>query len=334
MMSICNTCQVCLKRVQSFSYSIDCKKCFVKYHIKCVNINRDDVVDSLWYCTLCVQEIFPFNHLDNDDDFYATVMEGVVECPYRLHEIGNKVFLPFEINDSFDTQFSEIDPDYHFYTNVHFTVNMKCDYYFEDHFRQKNGFTDSSQLSPFHLNIKSLSKHYDELDTYMNCLEYKFVFIGLADTWLNEDKQSFFDLQNYTSINKFREGRKGGGVSLQILQNIPYIKRNDLAHFDSEMESIFIEIDKCVYNTNSNIIIGVIYRMPNACVDVFTDRLTDIMNVIEKEHKLCYIMGDLNIDFLKADDHKSTGALLDVLYSYNVFPLITKPTRVLKRLLL
>ena len=330
-MSICNTCQVCLKRVQSFSYSIDCKKCFVKYHIKCVNINRDDVVDSLWYCTLCVQEIFPFNHLDNDDDFYATVMEGVVECPYRLHEIGNKVFLPFEINDSFDTPFSEIDPDYHFYTNVHFTVNMKCDYYFEDHFRQKHGFTDSSQLSLFHLNIKSLSKHYDELDTYLNSLEYKFAFIGLTETWLDKDKQYFFDLENYTSINKFREGRKGGGVSLQISQNIPYIKRNDLVHFDSEMESIFIKIDKCVYNTNSNIIIGVIYRMPNACVDVFTDRLTDIMNVIEKEHKLCYIMGDLNIDFLKADDHKSTGALLDVLYSYNVFPLITKPTRVTEK---
>ena len=157
---------------------------------------------------------------------------------------------------------------------------LKCDYYFEDHFRQKHGITDSSQLSIFHLNIKSISKHYDELDTYLNSLEYKFAFIGLTETWLDEGKQSFFDLENYTSMNKFREGRKGGGVSLQILQNIPYIKINELAHFDSEMESIFIEIDKCVYNTNSNIIIGVIYRMPNACVDVCTDRLTDIMNVI------------------------------------------------------
>ena len=94
------------------------------------------------------------------------------------------------------------------------------------------------------------------------------------------------------------------------------------------MESIFIEIDTCVYNTNSNIIIGVIYHMPNACVDVFVDHLTDIMNVIEREHKLCYIMSDLTIDFLKADDRNSTGAVLDVLYFYNVFPLITKPTRV------
>ena len=89
-MSICNTCQVCLRRVQSFSYSIDCKTCFVKYHIKCVNINRDDVIDNFWYCPHCVQEIFPFNHFDNDEDFYSTIMEGVIECPCRLHEISNK----------------------------------------------------------------------------------------------------------------------------------------------------------------------------------------------------------------------------------------------------
>ena len=69
--------------------------------------------------------------------------------------------------------------------------------------------------------------------------------------------------------------------------------------------------------------------MPKACVEVFTDRLTDIMNAIEKEHKLCYIMGDLNIDFLKSDHHKSTGALFDVLHI--VFPLITKPTHVTEK---
>ena len=46
-------------------------------------------------------------------------MEGVIECPYRLHEIINNGFLPFEINDSFKTPFSEIDPDYHFYTSMY-----------------------------------------------------------------------------------------------------------------------------------------------------------------------------------------------------------------------
>ena len=94
------------------------------------------------------------------------------------------------------------------------------------------------------------------------------------------------------------------------------------------METVFIEIDKCIFNTDSNIVIGIIYRMPNSSVDVFNDRIADVMNVIQKEQKLCYLMGDLNIDFLKAGDHRATGELLDALYCNNVFPLITKPMRV------
>ena len=165
--------------MQSFSYSIDYKTCFVKYHIKCVNINRDDVIDIFWYCPYCVQEIFQFNHIDIDEDFYPTIMEGVIECPYWLHEISNKVFLPFEINDSFDTPFSEIDPDYDFYISMNFTANMKCDYYFEDNFRHQHGFIDKGKLFLFHLNIKCLSKHYDELDSYY----YGFFGIQVCLHW-------------------------------------------------------------------------------------------------------------------------------------------------------
>ena len=94
------------------------------------------------------------------------------------------------------------------------------------------------------------------------------------------------------------------------------------------METVFIELDKSVFNTDSNIVIGVIYRMPNSSVDVFNDRISDILNVLQRERKLCYLLGDLNIDLLKAEDHRATGELLDVLYCCNVFPLITKPTRV------
>ena len=73
------------------------------------------------------------------------------------------------------------------------------------------------------------------------------------------------------------------------------------------METVFIELDKSVFNTDSNIVIGVIYRMPNSSVDVFNDRISDILNVLQRERKLCYLLGDLNIDFLKAEDHRATG---------------------------
>ena len=326
--NIGETCQICNKKVQSFSYNIECSNCLVKYHTKCINENSSEVFCELWYCPYCVQAIFPYNHFDDDDDFYSAVIEGMLDCPFRLHEINSKVFTPFEINDSFDTPFSEIDPDYQYYTNLHQNGNLNCDYYYEDKFRCKLHKTDESRLSLFHLNIKSISKHYDELELYLKSLEFKFSFIGLTETWLDVDKEEFYDLNGYTSVNRYRKDKKGGGVSLHVLQGITFTLRNDLDYFDSEMETVFIELDKSVFNTDSNIVIGVIYRMPNSSVDVFNDRISDILNVLQRERKLCYLLGDLNIDLLKAEDHKATGELLDVLYCCNVFPLITKPTRV------
>ena len=56
--------------------------------------------------------------------------------------------------------------------------------------------------------------------------------------------------------------------------------------------------------------------------------MSDILNTIQRENKLCYFMGDYNLDLLKHEEHKLTSEFIDILYSYSVFPLITKPTRV------
>ena len=126
---------------------------------------------------------------------------------------------------------------------------------------------------------------------------------------------------------RYRDNRRGGGVSLHIRDGISYIRRNELEYFDNELESIFIEIDKNTFMTNSNVIIAVTYWMPDLSVEIFNERITAILNTIQREKKIFYSIGDLNIDFLKSDAHISTNSLIDVLYSNNVFPLITKPTR-------
>ena len=63
-------------------------------------------------------------------------------------------------------------------------------------------------------------------------------------------------------------------------------------------------------------------------MEIFNDRMSDIMNIVQRERKICYFVGDLNVDLLKHESHQSTVAFLDSFYSYNVSPLITKPTRV------
>ena len=61
-------------------------------------------------------------------------MEGMFDCPFRFHEINNKVFVPFEINGEFDTPLAERDPDMQFYLESNYIKKTKCDYYIEDTF--------------------------------------------------------------------------------------------------------------------------------------------------------------------------------------------------------
>ena len=96
------------------------------------------------------------------------------------------------------------------------------------------------------------------------------------------------------------------------------------------MESLFIEAEESSFNLSSNIVIAVICRMPNTSLDILNDRVANILNTITRENKLCYFLGDLNIDLLKHENHSPTSDFLDIMYSYSMFQLITKPTRVTK----
>ena len=44
--------------------------------------------------------------------------------------------------------------------------------------------------------------------------------------------------------------------------------------------------------------------MPDSSVDIFNEPINAILNIIQKETKLIYVMGGLNIDFLQSDVHK------------------------------
>ena len=71
-------------------------------------------------------------------------------------------------------------------------------------------------MSLFHKNIKSLSKHFNEFLLYLDSIKFKFSIIGLTETWLDENKHGLYDLDNYTNIYKFRNVKRGGGVSLYL----------------------------------------------------------------------------------------------------------------------
>ena len=65
------------------------------------------------------------------------------------------------------------------------------------------------------------------------------------------------------------------------------------------IENIFIEIESRPLNTTKNVIIGLIYRVPDSNADLFNKELLDILQKITKENKFIYIMGGYNLDLLK-----------------------------------
>ena len=105
-------------------------------------------------------------------------------------------------------------------------------------------------------------------------------------------------------------------------------KRNDLVHFDEDVESVYIKIGKDQLHTSRYIIIGVIYRPPNRDIASFNDKLCIALERIKKENKLCYLLGDYNINILNRDSHLDTGGFIDLLSSYAFVPLITRPISV------
>ena len=52
------------------------------------------------------------------------------------------------------------------------------------------------------------------------------------------------------------------------------------------------------------------------------------MGLMTKENKICYIMGDFNLNLMNHQSHQLTAEFLDIMFGYTFLPLITLPTRI------
>ena len=61
---------------------------------------------------------------------------------------------------------------------------------------------------------------------------------------------------------------------------------------------------------------------------LFNATIDELLSRIHIEKKSTNILGDFNINLLNVDKHQSSQDFIDLMYSYSLFPNITKPTRV------
>ena len=232
------------------------------------------------------------------------------------------------LNNIYEADISE--KDFTNYSPLTFS-NSECPYFDPSQF---NNFSKNihSSIACFHLNCRGLSSNWNNFRELIDELRndtFSFDFIGISEIF-KCDLDQRLNLQYYHPlISRHRTDDTRGGVGLFIKQQFNYHIRDDLSVFIPHvMESLFIE---CETPAKKKIIIGTIYRpntAPRADLDVYSKTLIDILDIVNSEKRDCVILGDMNIDLLKYNDHMKTNSYIDDIFACGFITTITKPTRV------
>ena len=179
-------------------------------------------------------------------------------------------------------------------------------------------------ISMFHCNIRSLQKNLALLEDFLYSLDKRPEILAITETRLNANSVCNVDLLNY-ELYHTDSPTSAGGAAIYITKTLKSIPRPDIKFNMQLVESCWVEISPC--NGKAPLLIGSIYRHPGANIEEFTKQLDDLIKILQNRYQL-YILGDMNIDFLKYNHHAQTEEYLDMLHSNNILPIITKPTRI------
>ena len=137
---IMDKCWICDHKILQHAHNVSCSLCFKCYHLKCISIDpkiRENIMQnqSTWYCSLCLINVFPFNNLEDETDFMAAI--NVSPFNGSLRYLSDKIFLPFELNDS-DHQYGcdGLDPDLNYFSSYNQYISG-CNYFVESSFNSE-----------------------------------------------------------------------------------------------------------------------------------------------------------------------------------------------------
>ena len=206
--------------------SVQCSLCKNWVHRKCNGITKaefdilvEEDDDIPFHCFVCNiknnADIFPFGILSKSEllDLYG------VDMPSQLAMLPS-----FAVRSKLSKMPSLNDFDIDENLTLS-TINSK--YYSLAEISKLNPVNESFSL--FHLNIKNLSAHHDELTLLLSNLKFKFDVIGISETKELSDKGflSNVGIPGY-NIHSQPTNSFAGGVALYIKSTLDYKIREDI----------------------------------------------------------------------------------------------------------
>ena len=199
-------------------------------------------------------------------------------------------------------------------------------YVTSDQFNKKyNVDNEQNKFSIIHINCRSLNANFGEINNLLLDMNFKFDIIAMTETWFNSKTDyDLYQIDGYKMFVCNREFQQGGGVIIYVLDSYSCKKLDNLSYEREDLfEVVTVEI---LSHRNKSVNIGCMYRKPSSNLTLFNEAFCEYMNIMK--NKLLYLCGDYNIDLLKHKSHHGTEIFLNNLFSYGMFPLINKPSRI------
>jgi hypothetical protein len=225
------------------------------------------------------------------------------------------------------------DNDFNFSDSPYQSSNFNCTYV--DPLSYKLTFVKDA-IRIMSLNIQSIQSKFNDLRDLIFELENDNCapdIICLQELWQFPDFKTF-SLPNYAPLcYKLRNVSQGGGIGIYVRSNLKFnVLPNVSIFIDRILESLFIEL---FLPNKQKIVIGSIYRPgsthPNLtqlqAFNEFIDLFSNLCDNLTNKKTDLILTGDFNIDILKYNSNSRASDYIDILFSFGLLQLVTKPTR-------
>ena len=231
-MNVFTYVQYLIKKVLHHSYFVLCKSCHRNVHRNGTQFSHAEFqfieTNTPWYCRLCNESIFAFNHIENDSEFVWTLRQFMNTSLYLdaldRHQ-DSEIFDPFELNDDDNDNIieyqGELDPDKNYFNQLAHHFSKSSNYHIEDSFNKyiiRNN-VNMDDFSLLHNNIRSIPANISILLSYMRNLDHEFSVIGLSETWLSPSNSDAYGIGGYNHVVVTRQAKKGVGCLCSYQKN-------------------------------------------------------------------------------------------------------------------
>ena len=191
-----NICSICNRRIPCNALHLKCDCCNHFIHKNCSNLPKKDIESIIqgsksWSCLMCNETNFPFVSTIEDAEYLESLpLDNDQYTRNKL--ITDKLFSPFEMDDSLQGLDHELDsdPDSNFFNEYCKDLSIESCYYLESEFNKlvSSLLNDEKDLFSFiHLNIRSIKANGTDFQSYLHSLDLSFQCIALTETWLKND---------------------------------------------------------------------------------------------------------------------------------------------------